>query len=307
MAWDGGRDGPRDLRRQTTKQGIFPSIAPGARGSPRLVDEDRRHWVTLKYGIGVPAWKRSVLQAAAQLPRLNGALARLQVEIRPIGAPYEQTPTIDFPTAWQRTIEQVAPYTMVSAERTGGLIQAIEHVIARGIPGAVVECGVWRGGSSMAAALTMQRLGECRDVYLFDTFEGMPRPTDADVDYAGRAELPTWDPVNRNTRVDIDSVRAAMRSTGYPDEHTSLVKGSVEDTVPEAAPQEIAVLRLDTDWYESTRHELHHLYPRLSQGGVLIIDDYGHYAGARKAVDEYLGEATFLHRLDYTGRLVVKS
>jgi hypothetical protein len=74
-------------------------------------------------------------------------------------------------------------------------------------------------------------------------------------------------------------------------------------------PEQIAVLRLDTDFYESTRHELRHLYPRLVHGGVLIIDDYGHWAGARKAVDEYIAEEgirLLLNRIDYTGRIAIK-
>jgi O-methyltransferase len=85
--------------------------------------------------------------------------------------------------------------------------------------------------------------------------------------------------------------------------------GKVEDTFPKDTPDKIAILRLDTDWYESTRHELIHLYPKLSIGGVLIIDDYGHWEGARKAVDEYINDNTLrilLNRIDYTGRIAVK-
>jgi hypothetical protein len=82
--------------------------------------------------------------------------------------------------------------------------------------------------------------------------------------------------------------------------------GMVEDTIPRLAPERIAILRLDTDWYVSTKHELEWLWPRLSSGGVLIIDDYGHFTGARKAVDEFFGGQTFLFRIDYTGRLVTK-
>jgi hypothetical protein len=158
----------------------------------------------------------------------------------------------------------------------------------------------------MAAALTHLRLGELRDLYLFDTFEGMSRPGEIDVDYSGRAALPLWDPANRTARAPITKVPDAMLSTGYPLERVSFVEGLVEDTLPGEAPEQIAVLRLDTDWYSSTHHELEHLYPRLSSGGVLIIDDYGHYVGARKAVDEYFDGAVFLHRLDYSGRLVIK-
>jgi hypothetical protein len=97
-----------------------------------------------------------------------------------------------------------------------------------------------------------------------------------------------------------------MASTGYPESHVTYVKGRVEDTLPANAPEQVSVLRLDTDWYESTRHELVHLYPRLSSGGVLIIDDYGYWAGARKAVDEYFSGSLFLSRIDETGRIAIK-
>ena len=86
----------------------------------------------------------------------------------------------------------------------------------------------------------------------------------------------------------IDTVRLLILGTGYPESHIHFVKGRVEDTLPEASPHSIALLRLDTDWYESTWHELVHLYPRVSNGGVLIIDDYGHWDGSRAAVDRYL-------------------
>jgi hypothetical protein len=96
---------------------------------------------------------------------------------------------------------------------------------------------------------------------------------------------------------------------GYPKEKLHYVQGKVEDTIPGAAPGQIALLRLDTDWYESTHHELIHLYPRLSAGGVLIVDDYGHWQGSRRAVDEWIaqtGARILLNRIDYTGRVAVK-
>jgi hypothetical protein len=104
-------------------------------------------------------------------------------------------------------------------------------------------------------------------------------------------------------------VKQAVYSTGYNRDKFHFVQGMVEDTLPEKAPEQIALLRLDTDWYESTRHELIHLFPRLSRGGVLIIDDYGDWEGARKAVDEYIAQhnvAILLNRIDHTGRIGVK-
>ena len=107
----------------------------------------------------------------------------------------------------------------------------------------------------------------------------------------------------------LDEVERAMYETGYDRGKISFVKGKVEETIPDNAPQSISLLRLDTDWYESTRHELIHLYPRLSHGGVVIIDDYGHWLGARKAVDEYIEQnniCLLLNQLDHTGRIGVK-
>ncbi len=95
--------------------------------------------------------------------------------------------------------------------------------------------------------------------------------------------------------------------SSYPADLFTFVKGKVEDTIPGNAPDAIAILRIDTDWYESTLHELTHLWPRLSPGGVLIIDDYGHMPGARQAVDQFFVSApVLLHRIDYTGRTVQK-
>ncbi len=107
----------------------------------------------------------------------------------------------------------------------------------------------------------------------------------------------------------LEEVKHNLLSTGYPAERISFIKGKVEETIPLNAPPQIALLRLDTDWYESTYHELVHLFPRLSSGGILIIDDYGHWKGARKAVDKYFSENKLdllLHRIDYSGRICVK-
>ena len=164
----------------------------------------------------------------------------------------------------------------------------------------------------MAAALTLLRLGAAdRDLFLFDTFAGMTRPTDADRDYTGARVLPTWlryqEDASDPAAVGVDAVRDALVGTGYDPGLVHLVEGPVEHTLPGGAPERIALLRLDTDCYESTRHELEHLYPRLAPGGVLIIDDYGHFQGARRATDEYFaGRPLLLARVDYTARIAVK-
>ena len=210
--------------------------------------------------------------------------------------------------------ERCAPATMTSIERMYALYQAVRHVHAAAIPGDVVECGVWRGGSSMLAALTLDSLGDReRHVWLYDTFEGMPPPADVDRSLTGQRAadlLKRTDAAGEHTRAvaGLDEVKANLATIGYPRDRLQFVEGRVEDTIPAVAPEEISILRLDTDWYESTRHELRHLWPRLSPGGVLIIDDYGHWQGARRAVDEFLAtvEPVLLQRIDYTGRLALK-
>lgn len=256
---------------------------------------------------GQPAFEGA---PASRLGRIRNAL--LERRGWTVRRPYP----LDFDEDMIETIERVRPYTITSSDRLAGLIQAVEHVVHAELRGAIVECGVWRGGSMMAAALTLRRLeAEDRDLHLFDTFAGMSEPTAADVTAPAITEddaRTTWNAMQRADSnawcyANLDEVELNLARTGYPAARIHLVKGKVEDTIPSRAPSEIAVLRLDTDWYESTAHELEQLYPRLCAGGVLIIDDYGHWSGARKAVDEYFGDQRpYLHRLDYTGRLAIK-
>jgi O-methyltransferase len=208
-----------------------------------------------------------------------------------------------------------ADHTMTSTERMHALYGAVCHVVRAEIPGDVVECGVWRGGSAMLAALTLKRLGDReRHIHLYDTFAGMPEPGELDVDMLGQCAAPAWQGqqrqgINEWCYASVADVRQNLNSTGFPSDRLHLVEGLVEETIPANVPERIAVLRLDTDWYESTWHELVHLYPLLSRGGVLIVDDYGHWAGARAAVDRYFAEHArppLLNRIDYTGRIAVR-
>jgi O-methyltransferase len=213
---------------------------------------------------------------------------------------------------WQK----VKNYTMTSPERIACMIDAAEYITTNDIPGAIVECGVWRGGSTMAAAFSLLDLGEHdRKLYLYDTFEGMPPPEKEDIRHDG---VPAENLLHHHEKslddnyiayAPIDHVKNNLLSTGYQSDHIHFVTGKVEDTIPGTLPGQIAILRLDTDWYASTLHELIHLYPKLSPGGILIIDDYGWWKGARKAVDEYfcsLNPKPFLSRIDDTGRSAVK-
>jgi O-methyltransferase len=153
-----------------------------------------------------------------------------------------------------------------------------------------------------------------RTLYLFDTYEGMTAPQEVDRTIKGQAasEMLKTQPKDSSwiwAMGPLDGVKQVMQGTQYPSEKIVYVKGPVEETIPEKAPAQIALLRLDTDWYQSTYHELTHLYPRLVPGGVLIIDDYGHWEGARRAVDQYFAEKNLpvlLNRIDYTGRIMIK-
>ncbi|MBI1352140.1 MAG: macrocin O-methyltransferase [Actinomycetales bacterium] len=215
-------------------------------------------------------------------------------------------------------IRSLRPYTMTSPERLWSLLNAVRYVVGEGIPGDLVECGVWRGGSVMAMAGELARLGvEDRRLWLYDTFEGMTAPTADDVEEGtGRtaadmlAETPVEDGNNVWCVAGRADVEANVRSTGYPFEQFEFVEGDVAKTLPERAPQQVAMLRLDTDWYESTKIGLELLYPRLAVGGVCILDDYGHWLGARKAVDDYFaerGRRPYMHPIDFSGRVFIKT
>ena len=218
-------------------------------------------------------------------------------------------------------IARAAPYTMTGEARLQALVDAVRYCVARAVPGDFAECGVWRGGSVLAMILTLQDLGvEDRDIHLFDTFDGMTEPTEHDVSPIDPPARQTWDDARAGERrpwgelfdpelFNEEVVRETLLATGYPERRLHLVRGPVEETLPRDGPERLALLRLDTDWYESTRHELVHLYPRLASRGVLILDDYGWWGGARRAVDEYVSEndvPLLLNRVDYTARITVK-
>lgn len=215
-------------------------------------------------------------------------------------------------------IAALRPYTMTSAERLWSLINAVRYVTDEQLPGDFVECGVWRGGSIMAMARELQRLGAIdRRIWLYDTFAGMTDPTDTDVE-AGTgvtaADMMSATAVGDGNNVwcvaGRADVEANARSTGYPFDRFTFVEGDVAVTLRESVPEQISLLRLDTDWYESTRLGLEILYPRLVAGGVCILDDYGHWQGARRAVDEFFesaGPRPYMHPIDYSGRVFIKT
>ncbi len=205
---------------------------------------------------------------------------------------------------------------MTTRERVNALIESVEYIVSNNIEGDFVECGVWRGGSSMAMAYALQEFGDTsRKLYLYDTYTGMSMPTSHDVTINGEiaAEKFSLTKTGQDSsewcEASLEEVQQNMQLTGYPSQQICYVKGKVEETLSETVPEKIAILRLDTDWYESTMQEMIHLFPRLVPNGILILDDYGHWEGARKAVDEYIAKnkvPIFLFYIDYSGRIAIK-
>jgi Macrocin-O-methyltransferase (TylF) len=212
--------------------------------------------------------------------------------------------------------EQCREYTMTSWERLYALYKSVQYVVENRVPGDIVECGVWRGGSMKLAAQVLLALGVTdRTLFLYDTFEGMTEPDPTlDIDSSGNKAVNDWTEVQRRgvkwSYAPIGEVREVIAGSRYPMDNIVFVKGPVENTIPATVPERISLLRLDTDWYSSTKHEIEHLYPRLSLHGILILDDYGHYRGAQRAIDEYFdrtGKRPFLNRTDYSCRVGIKS
>ncbi|MFF2912212.1 TylF/MycF/NovP-related O-methyltransferase [Paenibacillus sp. NPDC057934] len=209
------------------------------------------------------------------------------------------------------TLLKCKKYTMTSFERIFSLYQSIKYIVKNNIEGDIVECGVWKGGSMMICAHTLIQLNATdRKLYLYDTFSGMSAPTDIDISLNNESAEELWLEKNKALAVSPkNEVIKNMESTGYPMDNIFFIEGMVEETIPKTIPHNISLLRLDTDWFESTYHELNHLYPKLSPKGVLIIDDYGHWKGSKIATDQYIEENNlpiFLHKIDYTARLAIK-
>lgn len=216
-------------------------------------------------------------------------------------------------TDFNSLYEQCKPFSISSMYNMYALYKAVEFLIKKAIPGDIVECGVWRGGSSMLAAHSLMHFGDTnRTLYLYDTYAGMSEPGEHDIRFDGARASDLWTRMGRNNwwPASLDEVRTNLLVTGYPADRIKFVEGRVEETIPGTIPSAIALLRLDTDWYESTLHELRYLFPQLSSGGVVILDDYGWWTGSKKAAEEYFHQARspiLLNRIDMGGaRLGIK-
>jgi len=206
--------------------------------------------------------------------------------------------------------------TMTSVAKLVNTMKSCRYVVENDIDGDWVECGVWRGGSSILAKMMFEHLESNKEVWLFDTFEGMTKPTNEDVHIAFQqpAQIKYEQTLNEDHSdwcyASLEDVKLNISNSRVDESGMHLIKGDVCETLyTTQLPKKISILRLDTDWYESSKTEMSVLYPKLSINGVLILDDYGHWSGAKKAVDEYFQKykpAPMLNVVDYAGRSGIK-
>jgi hypothetical protein len=218
----------------------------------------------------------------------------------------------------RETIIKIKPFTMTTNERIYMLMKSVEYIIKRNIPGDFVECGVWRGGSVMAIAQTLKNLGVTdRKIWLYDTFDGMTEPSDLDFDWTGVfakdvlvKQVKVDEKLNTHAFASINAVKKNLRTIDYDFNNFIFVVGDVQQTIIKNAPKSISLLRLDTDWYDSTLVELQQLFPLLNRDGILILDDFGQWAGSRKAATEYfdsLDTKYLMNIVDNGARLIIKN
>jgi hypothetical protein len=261
----------------------------------RFIDTLLKMWAPAPAVSFLPTKGRQV-----SLPQRGQDLCKAPYEKEKLQAQFHE---IKDETFWS-ILPEVHDFTQLTVEPMWSLYEAVRYIIAKGIKGDFVECGVFFGGASMLIAKTLLALNDTsRDLWLYDSFQGfVGKQAKDDITWYGDSitmRLPDFDTIAMDN----------IASTGYPPEKIKLVKGDIEKTAVENQNGQIALLRLDTDTYHSTRAELEHFYPKLVQGGALIIDDYGHALGARRATDEYLLDPSrriLLQRVNFANRLGVK-
>lgn len=203
---------------------------------------------------------------------------------------------------------RVKPFTKSTTQRLTSMADALSIIEQENIPGDVVECGVWRGGNIMLARI----MAPNRTCWAYDTFDGMTEPDHKlDVKPDGWRAIDRWkakaDNGHKWNAVSLQEVQDHFISIGLDFQNIHFVEGPVELSLDIVSPMRISILRLDVDWYLPTKVAMKKLYPRLSGGGFLIVDDYGHWMGCRKAVDDYFGHfVPPFHDADYSCRVFRK-
>ena len=213
-------------------------------------------------------------------------------------------------------IDLVKSYSMTPQIRIYNLIKALKHINQKKILGDYVECGVWKGGNIILFKKIIELTNDSsRKIFAYDTFEGMTEPDENDFDISKNLNAKILMKKDKDKKTNIwgvcslEDVKSNIQANVKNVDNIKFIKGPVEKTldIQENLPEKISLLRLDTDWYSSTKKELEILYKKVSPGGVIIIDDYGHWGGSKKAVDEFfLDKYVWMHYIDYACRLIIK-
>ena len=209
-------------------------------------------------------------------------------------------------------INSIGDYSLTPLVRRWNLIKSLHYINQNKLEGDIVECGIWRGGNLFLAKKIQDLYYKNikRTFYGYDTFEGMPEPSVYDGEKIVQIYKNFLKKGERWTEASLDDVENSIKKLFLSLDDFNLVKGKVEDTIinKKNLPSKISLLRLDTDFYESTKVELEILYPLLVQKGVLIIDDYGDFIGCRKAVDDYFFDKNVLMiSIDKSCRIIIKN
>jgi len=206
-------------------------------------------------------------------------------------------------------IKNFSKYTMTSDMKIFSLFKAFEYINKFNIEGDFVECGVYMGGNIMILKKLLEHNNLRRNIYAYDTFEGMTSPTSYDIKIDGTVASKKFLKKDSWCSCSLEKVKKNFTEMNLDLNNIKFVKGKVENTlkISDNLPKKISILRLDTDFYESTKIELEYLYPLVVDGGILIIDDYGSWLGSKKATDEYFSKKrNFMHFIDHSARMIIK-
>jgi O-methyltransferase len=208
-------------------------------------------------------------------------------------------------------LQKISKFSMCSAANHWAIIQSISHIKSLELDGDLVECGVFEGGNLILYEYLNQKNNLKKKIYAYDTFEGMTKAYEIDKDLKNNSAIKIKKNNSKWCYAHIDTVKKNIISFNQSLKNFIFIQGDVLNTLnnKKNLPKKISLLRLDTDFYHSTMKELEILYPRLVKNGVLIIDDYGHWEGSRKAVDEYFNlkkKFRWFQRIDYASRLYIK-
>ena len=211
--------------------------------------------------------------------------------------------------------EKLKEISLTSLPNKWSLYQSLSYIKENNIEGDIVETGVFKGANLVLINDFLNKFDIDKKIYAYDTFQGQPKPSNLDFDYKGNSMIKKFSNLDKK---DTNSVYCSLENVKKNIEKYSnnnlnkiiFIKGKVEETLnyEKNVPSKISLLRLDTDFYDSIKKSLEVLYPKLIKGGVLIIDDYGHFKGAKIAVDNYFQDkkSIWMHRVDYTCRLMIK-